>query len=363
MRDTIVRVWRGEAQTLRLILYIPLLLLSALYRLCLVVRECSYRKGLLRIEKARIPVISVGNITLGGTGKTPIVDIISRRLKEKGFNPGIITRGYMRKRQGTFHVDAGKDTAEEVGDEAMMLAKRSKVPVIVGTSRVRAINKGIEMFNIDTAILDDGFQLRNIKKDMDILVLNGRQGAAAGCLFPLGPYREPEERVGEADVILVNKGEPGSRMQCHAGPIPTFRVAYKPAYLYDMRNDRFAHYNFIAGKRVLAFCGLGDNQSFFDLLNDLGAEVVHAISYPDHHVYTERDIEKCASFRDVHCMVTTEKDAVKLVRMKLPENLFYISIDVVIEEEERFLELITDRISLCRNESLQAAAIASVYRC
>ncbi len=351
MRDTIVRVWRGEAQALRLILYIPLLLLSALYRFCLVVRECSYRKGLLRIEKARIPVISVGNITLGGTGKTPIVDIVARRLKEKGFNPGIVTRGYMRKRQGTFHVDAGKDTAEEVGDEAMMLAKRSKVPVIVGASRAKAIEKGIEMFNIDTAILDDGFQLRNIKKDMDILVLNGRQGAAAKGLFPLGPYREPEERVGEADVILVNKGEPDSRTQCNAGTIPTFRVEYKPAHLYNMRNDLFAHYNFIAGKRVLAFCGLGDNQSFFDLLKDLDAEVVHAISYPDHHVYTEKDIEKCASFKDVQCMVTTEKDAVKMARMKLPENLFYLSIDVVIEGEEELLGLITKKIRSHGNEA------------
>lgn len=358
-----VRVWSGEARALRLILYIPLLFLSALYRFCLVVRECSYKKGLLRIEKARIPVISVGNITLGGTGKTPIVDIVARMLKEKGFNPGIVTRGYMRKRQGVFYVDAEKDTAEDVGDEAMMLSRRSKVPVIVGASRAKAIEKGIEVFNIDTAILDDGFQVRNIKKDMDILVLNGRQGAAASGLFPLGPYREPEERVGDANVILVNKGELCGSAQYHTGTIPTFRVAYKPAYLYNMKNNRFAHYNFIMGKRVLAFCGLGDNQSFFDLLNDLGAEVVHAVSYPDHHVYTERDLSQCASFGDVHCMVTTEKDAVKLVRMKLPENLFYLSIDVVIEEEERFLELITDRISLCRNESSQGAAIASAYRC
>ncbi|HOE18956.1 MAG TPA: tetraacyldisaccharide 4'-kinase [Syntrophorhabdaceae bacterium] len=354
-----VRVWRGEARTLRLILYIPLLILSAVYRFCLFVRDWSYRKGLLRIEEARIPVISVGNITLGGTGKTPVVDVIAQRLKEKGFNPGIITRGYMRKRRGVFHVDVAKDTAEDVGDEAMMLSRRSKVPVIVGAGRAQAINKGIEMFNIDAAILDDGFQLKNIRKDMDILVVNGRQGAAAKNLFPLGPYREPEERVGEADVILVNKGEPDGRMQFHAGPTPTFRVAYKPAHLYNMQNDQFAHYNFIAGKRVLAFCGLGDNQSFFDLLKDLGAEVVHAISFPDHHVYTERDLSQCASFGDVHCMVTTEKDAVKLVRMKLPENLFYLSIDVVIEDEEKLLELITGRILSCRKASLRAGETAA----
>jgi tetraacyldisaccharide 4'-kinase len=344
MRDTMVRVWRGEAQTLRFVFYIPLLLLSALYRLCLVLREYAYRKGILKTEKAGIPVISVGNITLGGTGKTPVVDSIARRLKEKGFNPGIITRGYMRKRQGIFHVDVQSDTAGDVGDEAMMLAKRSQIPVMVGANRIQAIDKGIEMFNIDTAILDDGFQLKNIRKDMDILVLNGKKGLTNHELFPLGPYRESTGRIGEADIILVNKGELDDDTRHYAGRIPAFHVTYKPVYLLNMKDNLMTHYNFLMGKRILAFSGLGDNRSFFNLLIDLGAEVVHTISYPDHHVYTEKDIEKCASFQDVQHIVTTEKDAVKIVPMKIPENLFYLSIDAVIEGEEELLELITDRI-------------------
>lgn len=360
MRATIVRVWRGEARALRFVLYIPLLLLSAIYRFGLVLRECAYSKGILRTEEARIPVISVGNITLGGTGKTPVVDSIARRLKEKGFNPGIITRGYMRKRRGIFCVDAEKDTAEEVGDEAMMLARRSKVPVIVGTNRAQAISKGIQLFNIDMAILDDGFQLRNIKKDMDLLVLNGKEGAAAGSIFPLGPYREPEERIREADAILINKGELDYMMRHFVDTMPTFRITYKPAYLYNMRDRLFAHYNLLVGKQILAFSGLGDNQSFFNLLNDLGAKVVHAISFPDHHVYTERDIEHCASFQDVRYIVTTEKDAVKMVGMKLPENLFFLSIDVAIEGEEHLLELITGRILSCRNGATKTASGTAV---
>lgn len=339
-----VRVWRGEAQTLRLFIYIPLLLLSALYRLCLVLRKYSYSKGILKTEKAGIPVISVGNITLGGTGKTPIVDSIARRLKDKGFNPGIITRGYMRKRQGVFHVDVRSDTAEDVGDEAMMLAKRSQIPVMVGANRIQAIDKGIEMFNIDTAILDDGFQLKNIKKDMDILVLNGKKGLTNHDLFPLGPYRESAKRIGEADIILVNKGELDDDTRHYAGRIPAFHITYKPVYLFNMKDNLMTHYNFLMGKRILAFSGLGDNRSFFNLLNDLGAEVVHTISYPDHHVYTERDIEKCASFQDVQHIVTTEKDAVKIARMKIPENLFYLSIDAAIEGEEELLELIMNKI-------------------
>ncbi|OPY74661.1 MAG: Tetraacyldisaccharide 4'-kinase [Syntrophorhabdus sp. PtaU1.Bin058] len=350
MRDTIVKMWRGEAETLRFILYIPLLLLSVLYRFCLALREYAYGKGILKTEKAGIPVISVGNITLGGTGKTPIVDSIARRLKDRGFNPGIITRGYMRKRQGTFYVDVRNDTAEDVGDEAMMLARRSQIPIMVGANRILAIDKGIEMFNIDTAILDDGFQLKNIMKDMDILVLNGEKGLTGHDLFPLGPYRERAGRIEEADIILVNKGELDDHTRHYAGRIPAFHVTYKPVYLCNMKDNLMTHYNFLMGKRILAFSGLGDNRSFFNLLSNLGAKVVHTISYPDHHVYTERDIEQCASFQDVQCMVTTEKDAVKLVRMELPENLFYLSIDVFIEGEEDLLGLITDRIDSYRNE-------------
>ncbi len=344
MRETMVRVWNREAKFARWFLYIPLAFLSYLYQIGLMAREYMYRTGLMTTQTAPIPVISVGNITLGGTGKTPVVERLSRKFKEKGFNPGIITRGYMRKKDGTFPVDIKSDTAETAGDEAYMLAKRTHIPVIVGKDRLRAIECGMVDCRIDMAILDDGFQVRDLKKDVDILILNGKESPGRRELFPLGPYRESIERVRSSDAILVNKAEPDSVTLYFTRGIPKFQVSYKPAHLYNMKKDLITHYNFLKGRRTLAFSGLGDNQSFFQLLRTIGADVVHEISYPDHHRYTPRDLQKVVAVDDIQCIVTTEKDAVKLLGMELPENLFYLSIEVRIEDEDTLMELLLKKI-------------------
>ncbi|MCX5799543.1 MAG: tetraacyldisaccharide 4'-kinase [Proteobacteria bacterium] len=344
MRNTIVKIWEGEAKYIKWILYIPLFLLSSIYKICLVLRESMYRIGLMKVDKVAIPVISVGNITLGGTGKTPVVEKLSTDLKKMGFKPGIVTRGYRRKRKGIFHVDTKNDSARDVGDEAMMLAKRVQMPVIVGNNRGQAIDRGIKEFNIDIALLDDGFQLRNIRKDIEVLILNGAERKRNNGLFPLGPFREPLMRIKDADIILVNKGNLDSNTRAFAEGKPTFKVKYKPAYLYNLKENLITHYNFLNGKSVLAFSGLGDNRSFFHLLTNIGARIVHEISYPDHYVYRKKDIEKLSSFEDVEAIVTTEKDAVKIAHMDVPANLFYLSIEVHIEREEELLELIREML-------------------
>jgi tetraacyldisaccharide 4'-kinase len=344
MRNTIIRVWNGEAKYAQWILYVPLAFFSYLYQIGLFVREYMYRSGVIKVGRAVIPVISVGNITLGGTGKTPVVEKLSRRLKEEGFHPGIITRGYKRKKKGVFPVDIKKDTAETAGDEAFMLAKKTKIPVIVGKNRLVAIESGIRSFHIDMAILDDGFQVKNIEKDVDLLILNGKEVQGNHELFPLGPCREPLMRIRDAHAVLINKGSPDKSTLSFTSGIPKFNVVYKPAYIYNLKKNLVAHYNFLKGKRVAAFSGLGDNRSFFNLLKDIGADVVHEIPLPDHHFYTARDLKKCASFKDVHCIVTTEKDAVKIAHMDIPENLFFLSIEAVIENEEKLIELLLKKI-------------------
>lgn len=344
MRDTMVRVWNGEAKTARWFLYIPLAFLSYLYQIALMAREYMYTTGIMKTQSAPIPVISVGNITLGGTGKTPVVERLSRRFKDKGFNPGIITRGYMRKKNGTFAVDIRNDTAETAGDEAYMLARRTRIPVIVGKERLSAIERGIEDCNIDVAILDDGFQVRDVKKDADILILNGRESLSKQELFPLGPYREPVSRVRASDAILVSKSEPDSATIYFTRGIPRFQVRHRPVHIYNVKNNLIAHYNFLKNKRVLAFSGLGDNQSFFQLLKQIGSDVVHETSYPDHHRYTRKDLRRMASVTGVECIVTTEKDAVKLLGLEIPDNLFYLSIEARIEDEDTLMELLLKKI-------------------
>ena len=344
MRGTIQRIWKGEAPYAKWFLYVPLFCLSLLYKACIVIRDRLYTKGVIKIDHVSIPVVSVGNITLGGTGKTPVTERLAIGLKDMGFQPGIITRGYKRRRPGTFCVDARHDKAEDVGDEAYMLAKRGQIPVIVGTRRAEAVTEGMRCAGIDIAVLDDGFQVRNMKKDVEILVVKGQDGATSQELFPLGPYRESKDRLREADAILVNTGDLGTAWETFVEGTPTFKMRYRPMHLYNMKHSLMAHFNLMKGRKVLAFAGLGDNRSFFDLLKTLGAEIVQEVAYHDHYRYEAGDIEKLASHRDASLIVTTEKDAVKLTGMNIPENLFYLSVEITLENEEELLALIRRKL-------------------
>ena len=344
MGNIILRVWRGEAEFLRAVLFLPLGFLSWIYRICLSVRESLFKTGMLRVEKAGIPVVSVGNITVGGTGKTPVVELLSRRLKEQGFHPGIVTRGYKRKREGVFGVNAKKDDAASVGDEALMLARRTGLPVIVGKKRMQAVELGIKEFGIDIALLDDGYQVRDLRKDLEILILNGKKGEHEGDLFPLGPYREPLAVIRRAGAVLISKGELSDGTRVHAAGIPSFRVKYRPTFLYDIKRDLIGPCAYLKEKKVLAFAGLGDNRSFFELLKELGAEVVHEVEFPDHHAYKARDMEQLRSLKGAEMLVTTEKDAIKLDRLEIPENLFYLAVEAVVEREEELIGLIVKRL-------------------
>jgi len=312
-----------------------------------------YTLNLVNCESAPIPVVSIGNITVGGSGKTPVVEKLADLLKNAGFRPGIITRGYKRNRKGTFCIDAKNDTADNVGDEPLMLAQRTLCPVVVGVNRIAAIEKGVEEHGIDVAILDDGFQLKNIRKDVEVLVLDGTMLKKNNNLFPLGPNREPMERVNDADIVLLNKGEPNAEVFELIENKPVYRMHYSPLYLYNVKYRRMGHYNILKGKRVLAFAGLGDNESFFKLLRTLEAQVVYEVEYPDHHAYSQKDIDELASYTDVACKVTTEKDAVKLIRFNVPDNFFALSIEASIERENDFFESILYRIKegLCQRES------------
>jgi tetraacyldisaccharide 4'-kinase len=344
MRNLILKIWRGEAKYLKWFLYPLLFFLSRVYKFCFKLRDKLYNIGIIKIKEVSIPVISIGNITLGGTGKTPVVEKLSIKLKEAGLNPGIATRGYKRKRGGMFRVDLKNDTAAEVGDEAYMLAKKTQIAVLVGADRAETIGKAVRDLRIDVALLDDGFQLKNIKKDMDILILNGRPSGNNYGLFPLGPYREEVERIKDADIILVNKGDMDGDARQYSEGVPVFRARYKPAHLYNIRMNLIAHYNFLKGKNVFAFSGLGDNRSFFDLLKKMGIHVLHEISYPDHYTYKTRDMKMLLSVKDVDAFVTTEKDAVKIAHMDIPENLFYLAIEMAIEREEEFMACVMKKI-------------------
>ena len=338
MRRFMTRIWKGEAPALRALLFPLLFGLSVLYKAGLSARELRYMLGFSRVAQPRVPVISVGNLSLGGTGKTTVVERLSGELKKRGLRPGIVMLGYKKKKKGAFAVDGRTDTAESAGDEAVMLARKTMLPVLVGKKRSESIERGVRDFGIDVAILDDGFQVRNVRKDVELLIMDGEARQAALRLFPLGFLREPLEMARKADIILVSRGELDSRTKAVASAIPVFRVRRRPLHLRRLKDRAMVDYRFIRGKKVLAFSGLGDNGSFFRMLEDLGADLARTVEFPDHYRYRKEDLRRMESLPGVEMLVTTEKDAVKIEGTHVRDNLFALVIEAQIENEDALID-------------------------
>ena len=332
------RIWKGEAPALRALFFPFLFGLSVLYKAGLAWRELCYIVGVARVAQPPVPVISVGNLSLGGTGKTTVVERLSRELKERGLRPGIVMLGYKKKRKGAFAVDGRTDTAESAGDEAVMLARKTMLPVLVGKKRNESIERGVRDFGINVAIFDDGFQVRNVHKDVELVIMDGQAPASALHVFPLGFLREPLEMVKKADIILVNRGELDGRAMAVASGVPVFHVRCRPLHLSRLQDRAMVDYRFIRGKKVLAFSGLGDNSSFFRTLQDIGADVVRTVEFPDHYRYRRKDLRRMESFQGAEMLVTTEKDAVKIDGTHVRDNLFALVIEAQIENEDALIE-------------------------
>jgi tetraacyldisaccharide 4'-kinase len=270
---------------------------SQLYRLLVALRRLGYRSGALRVESLPVAVIVVGNITVGGTGKTPLVLWLAAMLKEKGWKPGILSRGYRGSAAAPMPVDALSPPGL-VGDEPLLLARNSACPVWVGRDRVRAASGLLAAHpECDVLILDDGLQHYRLARDLEVAVEDGR-GEGNGLMLPAGPLREPASR--RVDAWVVNSAPPRKHSPC-------FRM--------DLRGDSFRRVAapretspaaLFAGKRLHAVAGIGNPQRFFDQLAQMGlATVNHA--FPDHHAYVPGDL----AFADCDALLMTEKDAVK----------------------------------------------------
>ena len=271
--------------------------LSLVYRLLLNLRRLAYRSGALRVTRFQLPVIVVGNIVAGGTGKTPLVLWLARMLTKNGWTPGIVSRGYGGNAALPMEV-AVTSSANLVGDEPLLLARDGGCPVWIGRDRVRAANGLLAAHPLcDVLILDDGLQHYALARDFEIAVEDER-GVGNGFLMPAGPLREPASR--QVDAWVANAASTGSR---------------SPGYRMDLRGDSFLGVAAprkrvpaaaFAGKKLHAVAAIGNPQRFFDHLTRLGlATVNHA--FPDHHAYAAGELE----FGDCEALLMTEKDAVK----------------------------------------------------
>ncbi len=289
---------------------LPLVLLPVAGLYCLVVaaRRRAYRMGLLARHRLSVPVIIVGNITVGGTGKTPLVVWLAQLLAQAGYRPGLVARGYRgRARHWPQQVRPDSDP-QVVGDEAVLLARRCRCPMAVGPDRVAAARALLEHSDCDVILSDDGLQHYALERDIEIAVVDGVRRFGNGHCLPAGPLREPRGRLAQVD-LLVSNG-PGLGME---HPM-TMRLGAARALDDPERERPLTEFR---GRRVHAVAGIGNPQRFFSALRGLGIEV-EPHPFPDHHDFSAADLE----FPDQAPVLMTEKDAVKCVRFAAPDRWY-----------------------------------------
>lgn len=312
-RASITGVWYGHSP-----LAILLSPLSWIYRGIVALRGLAYAKGILPVARFSVPVVVVGNLTVGGTGKTPLVIALCRLLKRTNYRPGVISRGYGgRSAYWPRQVHPDSDP-NEVGDEPVILARRSHCPVVVGPDRVAAARFLLQNAACDIVLSDDGLQHLSLGRDLEICVIDGSRRFGNGRCLPAGPLREPLQRLQSVDIRVVNgtagPGEYAMRIEADAA-----------VSLSDSVNRRSLHS--FAGATVHAVAGIGNPERFFTLLESHRIRVIRHV-YPDHHRYANRELE----FGDVHPVLMTEKDAVKYTSFQ-DANYWYLPIQVELAPE------------------------------
>lgn len=297
--------------------------ISLLYRTTIACRRSLFRAGMLAVARMPVPVIVIGNVTAGGTGKTPLVLWLVNYLRDRGMQPGIISRGYGGSTV-TPHQVTESSAPAVCGDEPVMLAQRSGVPVWVGANRSAAALALLRGFPECTVIVsDDGLQHYGLARDVEIAVIDGTCGFGNGLLLPAGPLREPTERLSEVDAVVIN--EPGPAELAFASRT-RFAMVLQSRGFYNLLNPTYqAAPELFLNRRVHAVAGIGNPQRFFEHLQRLGL-AFSAHPFPDHHAFAASDI----NFDDAEFIVMTEKDAVKC-RSFASEKHWFLRVDAEID--------------------------------
>ena len=295
--------------------------LSSIYRKVLSMSQYAYRNFPYSIHRVKAHVISIGNITWGGTGKTPLVIRLAGELAESGKKVVILTRGY------------GRDEVEE-------LKKRlPNVPVIVGRDRIRTARQAIRQFNAEVIILDDGFQHIRLHRDLDVVAINATEPFGPGGLIPLGTLREPLENLSRAHVFVLTKSNIGSKnlhwirqkLLSIKPDAVIFEAVHEPVQFMDFRRNRYLALNELEGKKIGTISGIGDPHSSEKTLENLGSDILFAARFNDHHTFSDAEVsdllKRCREV-GVRDIVTTEKDYFRLepvLKKKRPQDLSHFN--------------------------------------
>lgn len=293
--DWLTAAWRGHGP-----LAVALLPAGGLFSGLAWLRRAVYRGGWLPTVRLPVPVVVIGNIVAGGSGKTPLTLWLAERMRAAGRRPGIVSRGYGRRSAAVTEVGAG-DTVSDVGDEPLLLARRAACPVFVGADRAAAARALLAAHpECDLILCDDGLQHYRLARDVEIAVVD-RRGAMNGWPLPAGPLREPVARLATVDAIVLHDND-----TVRVDGVPTFRMRLRGEIFYRLdRSDRQVAAAELAGQKLHALAGIGEPQRFFDHLAALGL-AFEAHAFADHHRYTGADFPRAGD-----ALLTTEKDALK----------------------------------------------------
>jgi len=309
-------------------LFMPL---SMFYVDAIRLRRWLYKTGRKQSTRLPVPVIIVGNLTVGGTGKTPLVVWMVELLRQQGYKPGVISRGYAGDANAAPQAVTVDSDPVKVGDEPLLLARRCACPVVIGADRPAAAKDLLEHNDCNVIVSDDGLQHYALQRDIEIVVIDGERRFGNGYCLPAGPLREPPERIKEVDLVVVNGGdelqEGEYAMQCQGGS------------LINLKNgERKSLANF-AGSACHAVAGIGNPNRFFKQLTAAGLNSdCHA--FPDHHAFSASDLR----FKDDRPVIMTEKDAVKCGGFAQMHH-WYLPVDAVLSEafSEQLLTLLKDK--------------------
>lgn len=351
--------------------------LSGIYRQIVQARLALYRNRFFRNHSPGCLVISVGNLTVGGTGKTPVVELLARALQEGGRRVAILSRGYksvprplvlrlldaVTKKKAVFVPRIVSDghslllDSRTAGDEPFMLANNLRgVVVLVDRDRVKSAHYAVREFGVDTIILDDGLQYIRMRHGLEVVLVDRQAPFGNEHLLPRGTLREPPENLRRATHIFLTKcdGSDNSdlvnRIRRYNRTADIIECAHRPRHLRNLVTGEIKPLEFLRGLRIGSICGIAVPESFENALRALDAEIEVSQSYTDHHRYTDREIERfirrCAR-RELDAILTTEKDAVRIPRILHPEvPIYYMRVQIEIlagqASWQRFVERLTE---------------------
>lgn len=339
-------------------LRIILLPFSVIYYLVIIVRNFLFDRGIINQEKFKTPVISIGNISLGGTGKTPFVILLAKIFLREGIKVSIISRGYSRNTRGLLTVFDGNElklTPEEAGDELIVIYNHLKeygklLSIIVSESRVKGAEWSEFYFKPGVIILDDAFQHRNISRNIDILLFDARSeyelNFANNILLPGGNLREPVSSIRRSHLLVqnnkFNEFNILDKLIVYGKPISV--CSYKIEGIYD-KNDKQID---IAGKEVILISGIAEPDSFYKAICDLKGNIVKKIKFEDHHCYTLQEINTIKGIiKENQIIVTTEKDFNKIIHFEnfsIEYPIYYLKISAYISRNKEELENILENL-------------------